>query len=324
MSFFIASAVLQSDPPSSLDPRGPAAANIAELWWVMFLLGTAIFVLVVGLMLFGLFARRNAPEPDERQGNRWIVIGGIIMPSIVLAVVFLFTMRSSAMTANEPGTGALTIEVIGRRWWWEVNYPEQGVITANEIHIPVGTPIEFLLKSGDVIHSFWVPQLAGKMDLIPGRDNRLILQADEAGVYRGECAEYCGLQHARMQFIVIAQNPAEFEQWIASQQQVAELPQDELAARGQEVFVSAGCVYCHTVRGLDSGDVDRSAVDLGPDLTHLASRTTIGAGIRANNRGNLSGWISNPHGIKPGVLMPATLLPGEELQALLAFLESLQ
>jgi cytochrome c oxidase subunit II len=324
MFFILANVVLQNDPPSSLDPRGEVAANIAELWWVMFFLSVAVFLLVVGLMLVGIFRQRGDEEPNERAENRWILVGGIVMPSVVLAVVFGFTIRTTALTANEAGTGALTIEVIGRRWWWEVNYPAQGVVTANEIHIPVGVPVEFSLKSGDVIHSFWVPQLGGKMDLIPGRENILVLQADEAGIYRGECAEYCGLQHALMQFMVIAQSQDEFDGWINSQQQIAEAPEDELAVRGQEVFVAAGCVYCHTIRGLDSGDVDRSAVDLGPDLTHLASRTTIGAGILSNNRGNLAGWIANPHDQKPGVLMPATPIAGDDLQALLAYLESLQ
>lgn len=310
--------------PSILDPRGPVAANISELWWLMLFLGTVIFLLVVGLMFFGLFSRRSTHEPDENQGHRWVILGGIVMPAIVLAIVFLFTIRSTALTANEAGTGDLIIEVTGRRWWWEINYPEHDVITANELHIPVGVPVELRLTSGDVIHSFWVPQLAGKMDLIPGQENTLIIQANEADRYRGECAEYCGLQHARMQFMVVAQHPDDFNQWVESQRQVAQQPEDDLAVRGQQVFISAGCVYCHTVQGFNSGDVDRSAIDLGPDLTHLGSRTTIAAGIRANNQGNLSGWITNPHSIKPGVLMPATFLSGEDLQALLAYLASLQ
>jgi cytochrome c oxidase subunit II len=275
-------------------------------------------------MFFGLFARHEEAANEERHGQRWILIGGVLMPSVVLAIVFGFTIRSSALTANDVSSSTLTIEVIGRRWWWEVNYPEQAVITANEIHIPVGIPVEMLLRSGDVIHSFWVPQLHGKMDLIPGRDNRLILQADEPGIYRGECAEYCGLQHAKMQFMVIAQDPQDFEQWTIDQSQATSSPTDESIRYGQEVFISAGCVYCHTIRGLDAGDVDRSTTDLGPDLTHLASRTTIAAGILDNNRGNLSGWIADPHGIKPGVLMPATPLSGEELQALLTYLQTLR
>jgi cytochrome c oxidase subunit II len=324
MLFFAANVLLQPDQPSSLDARGPAAANIAELWWIMFALGTAVFLLVIALMFFGLFARHEEAANEERHGQRWILIGGVLMPSVVLAIVFGFTIRSSALTANDVSSSTLTIEVIGRRWWWEVNYPEQAVITANEIHIPVGIPVEMLLRSGDVIHSFWVPQLHGKMDLIPGRDNRLILQADEPGIYRGECAEYCGLQHAKMQFMVIAQDPQDFEQWTIDQSQATSSPTDESIRYGQEVFISAGCVYCHTIRGLDAGDVDRSTTDLGPDLTHLASRTTIAAGILDNNRGNLSGWIADPHGIKPGVLMPATPLSGEELQALLTYLQTLR
>lgn len=323
MPFIFASPFLQSDPPSILDPRGPAAENIAELWWIMFALGTAIFLLVTGLMFFGILGR-HSDHVDDQQGQRWIVIGGIVMPSVVLVIVFGFTIRSSLLTANEADNTSFAIEVIGRRWWWEVNYPDHGVITANEIHIPLGVPVELKLKSGDVIHSFWVPQLNGKMDLIPGRENTLIIQADETGIYRGECAEFCGLQHARMQFMMIVQETEDFEQWIADQLQPATEADGALIQTGQEVFITAGCVYCHTVRGLDSGDVDRSDVDLGPDLTHLASRSTIAAGILENNRGNLGGWIADPHGIKPGVLMPATQLSGEDLQALLAYLETLQ
>ncbi|MEQ8673823.1 MAG: cytochrome c oxidase subunit II [Aggregatilineales bacterium] len=315
---------LQINPPYSLDPRGPGAAHIADLWWIMFFLGTAIFLLVAGLMFFGLFGRQDQSAPNEQQGLRWIMLGGIVMPAIVLLVVFGITIRSAVLNANEVGTGEITVEVVGHRWWWEVHYPEHSVVTANEIHLPVGVPVEFILRSNDVIHSFWVPQLGGKMDLIPGRQNTLILQADEAGIYRGECAEFCGLQHARMHFMVIAHTTEEFEQWIESQQAVAVQPQGELARRGEQVFISAGCVYCHTIDGLDDGAVDRSDSDLGPNLTHLASRTTIAAGTLENNRGNLSGWIANPHGIKPGVLMPATLLPGEDLQALVTYLETLQ
>jgi cytochrome c oxidase subunit 2 len=276
------------------------------------------------LMVFGLFGpkRENAGNNDN-QGRRWIVAGGIIMPSVVLAIVFGFTIRSSVLTANDEGA-TLVVEVIGRRWWWEVNYPDLGVITANEIHIPVDVPVELRLKSGDVIHSFWLPQLNGKMDLIPGRENKLIIQADEIGTYRGQCAEFCGLQHARMQFLLFVQDATDFEQWVSDQLETSAETLSHAAQQGQTVFISAGCVYCHTIRGLDSGDIDRSDVDLGPDLTHLASRSTIAAGILENNRGNLGGWISDPHGIKHGVLMPATDLSGEELQTLLAYLETLQ
>jgi cytochrome c oxidase subunit II len=314
--------------PSSLDPNGPVAANIVELWWLMFFLGTAVFVLVLGVMLLGLFRRRDAGQADERdverRGERWIILGGIVLPAIVLAIVFGFTVRSSALTANAESPDALTIEVVGRRWWWEVNYPDEGIVTANEIHIPVGKTVELVLTSGDVIHSFWVPQLGGKMDMIPGRTNRMTLRADQAGEFRGECAEFCGLQHARMHFLMIAQPPEEFEQWAEAQRTAANEPEDERAIRGQAVFIAAGCVYCHTIRGLDGADLDRSSVDLGPDLTHLAGRRTIAAGMRGNNRGNLAGWIADPHSIKRGALMPATLLAGEDLQALLDYLESLE
>ncbi len=325
LSLFIAGC--SGTPVNMLDARGPAAANIAELWWVMFVLGTAIFLLVVGIVLAIVLKRRSQADTDavdqrpDQRDNRWIMVGGIIMPLIVLAVVFGFTMRSMADLNSDESE--LTIEVIGRRWWWEVNYPDLGITTANQIHIPVGVPVDIVLQSGDVIHSFWVPQLHGKMDAIPGRVNRLQIQADEAGHYRGECGEFCGIQHTHMGFVVVAQPPDAFDTWLAREQQPAAAPEDAQAVRGQEVFASAGCVYCHTIRGLDFSSIDASAVDLGPDLTHFASRLTIGAGILPNNRGNLSGWIANPQHIKPGVLMPASALSGDDLQALLAYLETL-
>jgi len=314
-------------PVNMLDARGPAAASIAELWWVMFILGAAVFLLVVGIVLAIVLKRRSQADTDtglqrpDGRDTRWIMIGGIVMPLIVLAVVFGFTMRSMAGLSSDEGE--LTIEVIGRRWWWEVNYRDLGITTANQIHIPVGVPVDIVLQSGDVIHSFWVPQLHGKMDAIPGRVNRLQIQADEAGEYRGECGEFCGIQHTHMGFVVVAQSAEAFDSWVASEQQPAAQPDDLLAVRGQEVFASAGCVYCHTIRGVDFSSIDASAVDLGPDLTHFASRLTLGAGILPNNRGNLSGWIANPQHIKPGVLMPASALSGDDLQALLAYLETL-
>lgn len=308
--------------PSILNPAGPFAESIAQLWWLMLLLGTLIFLLVLFLMVGSLFKGRQEPPSEEYVINRWIVLGGIVMPSIVLAIVFAATLHTSNLQARS--SSEMTIEVIGRQWWWEINYPDKGIITANQLHIPVDVPVELMLMSGDVIHSFWVPQLHGKMDLIPGRENTLVIEASQPGIYRGECAEFCGLQHARMHFMVVAQTQEEFDAWVEQQQQPAAEPNDELAQRGQEVFLAAGCVYCHTIRGLDSGDIDRSAIGLGPDLTHLASRATIGAGTLPNNRGNLGGWISNPHSRKPGVLMPATQMSGEELQSLLAYLDTLQ
>jgi cytochrome c oxidase subunit 2 len=317
--------------PSALSPNGPGAAHLAELWWVMLGLGMATWVLVIVLLFAAVGRRRrgsSATVPDSRskdRGRNWILWGGIALPLTVIGVVFGYSTYTLAAVEAPPGPPAVDIHVIGRRWWWEIQYPDQGVITANEIHLPVGVPVKVRLESADVIHSFWVPELHGKMDLIPTRINDITLQADQTGVYRGECAEFCGLQHAHMGFMVVAQSSEEFDAWLAAQQAPATPPVDPLAARGQEVFLGAGCSFCHTVRGLDDKSLDRSAVDLGPDLTHLSSRLTLAGASLTANRGNLAGWVLDPQHVKPGALMPNNNnLEAGDLQALLAYLAGLQ
>jgi cytochrome c oxidase subunit II len=326
---------LASSPPktpSTLNPHGPAAAHLANLWWVMFGFGTAIFLLVVGLLFAALLRRRRATSdaapdtanPDE--GRNWPIFGGIVLPLIVIGIVFGYNIYTLAVVENPAVKDAVQIQVVGRRWWWEVKYPEQGVTTANEIHIPVGKPVEIKLQTADVIHSFWVPELHGKMDLIPTRINKIVIQADQEGIYRGECAEFCGLQHAHMGLMVVAQSQAEYDNWVKAQQQPAADPTDPTALQGQQVFLSVGCVFCHTVRGLEEKEkeIDRSSVDLGPDLTHLDSRLTIAGASLEKNRGNLAGWIIDAQHVKPGSLMPLmNNINSEELQALLAYLETL-
>jgi len=315
--------------PSALDPHGPAAARLAELWWVMFGFGAAIFLLVIALLFAALLRGRRGTSdtvPDRASldtGRNWPIWGGIVLPLIVIGIVFGYNIYTLAAVENPFGKPAVKIEVVGRRWWWEVKYPEQSVITANEIHIPVGVPVQIQLQSADVIHSFWVPELHGKMDLIPTRINKIVLQADQTGVYRGECAEFCGLQHAHMGLMVVAEKKADFDNWINAQKQPAVAPTDQIAQQGQQVFMSAGCVFCHTVRGLEDKEIDRSSVDLGPDLTHLDSRLTIAGASLTKNRGNLAGWIVDAQHVKPGSLMPNIYISSEDLQALLAYLETL-
>lgn len=313
--------------PNALDTRGRVAAVIAEEWWVQLVLGTIVFVVVTAILLYLVFTRRvTRGEPRDfsvdlspsKAGEWWIWIGGVIVPVIILGVLLFFSMRSHLALASPPTTPAFTVEVIGHRWWWEVRYPEYEVVTANEIRIPVGVPVKVDLISNDVIHSFWVPQLTGKLDLVPGDFNSTWIEAAETGIYRGICAEFCGLQHANMQFVVVAHLPGEFEAWLARQQQPAPQPQDEFIRFGQQVFLGSSCVYCHTVRGTNA------TATVGPDLTHLASRLTLAAGILDNSRGNLAGWIVDPQHIKPGNLMPPTNLSGEELQAMLAYLDTLR
>lgn len=306
-------------PPSALDPQG-AAIPLAELWWLLLGLGTAVFVIVIGYLAVALWRRRttavDAPRPVR--STRAIVLGGIILPFIVLTIVSIATVRTlwalSAITQEDP----LTIEVIGQQWWWEVRYPEQQFETANEIHIPVGQPVRIQLSTDNVIHSFWVPELHGKLDLIPGKLNTFWIQADRPGEYRGLCAEYCGVQHANMMFLIIAEPPEKFAAWLAAERQPAVAPVDPLAQQGQALFLATSCINCHAISGTNATG------DLGPDLTHLASRRTLGSALLVNNVGNLGGWITNPQHVKPGNLMPPTEdLSGEELQALLAYLQTL-
>lgn len=305
------------DSPSILDPRGPGAARIATLWWWLFALGGAVFVVVVATLAVAIMRARRADHESTGEAIRFVVIGGIAIPAVTLLATFGLTLWTTLGLADADQTD-LTIEVIGHQFWWEVRYPDEDVVTANEIHIPVGQPVTIQVTTSDVIHSFWVPQLHGKIDLIPGRANTIQLQADEPGEYRGICAEFCGLAHAHMQFLVVASPADEFPAWLERQRQDAPLPEDDIVFRGEQLFLSSACVYCHTVRGTNDSS------ELGPDLTHLASRRTLAGGILENNRGNLAAWLLDPQTIKPGNAMPGTDFSGEDLQAILTYLESLE
>jgi cytochrome c oxidase subunit 2 len=252
------------------------------------------------------------------KGVRILLYGGVIAPAIVLLVVFGFTIATLRALAMPEIPAEYTVHVVGHQWWWEVRYPQQLVQTANEIHIPAGRPVRFILSADDVIHSFWVPELHGKLDLIPGQTNEFWLQAEQPGVYLGECAEFCGIQHAKMRFLVVAQTPAEFNAWLAAQRLPARPPQEPLAVSGQQVFLNSGCIYCHTIAGT------QATGKLGPDLTHFASRQSLASATVPNNRGNLGGWIADPQHLKPGTQMPPTAISGDDLQALLAYLATLQ
>lgn len=306
------------DSPNMLQPRGPAASHIATLWWILFAFGAAVFVVVSLLFFYAIFRKRRptgASAPPD--ATRFVVIGGVVIPAIILLIAFAATMWTTIRIVDaEPDV--LTIEAVGHQFWWEIDYPEQGIRIANEIHIPVGQPVNILVSPMDVIHSFWVPQLSGKIDMIPGKTNTITLQADEPGEYRGICAEFCGLSHAHMQFLVIAQLPNEFAAWVERQQQVPEPPTTDILVRGQQLFLGSACVYCHAVAGTTA------ASEFGPDLTHFGSRRTIAAGILENNRGNLLAWIVDPQTIKPGNKMPGIDMSSEDLQALATYLESLE
>lgn len=314
-------------PFSIFDPGGDQASWLAGLGWILnglmlfFILGMTV------LVVWGALRRRGSLDEhlpvDAGGGQGWILWGGVALPVTVLTALFITTI----VTLNAfPGDAAenpdLKLKVTAHQWWWEVDYlydelPKR-FSTANEIHIPVGRTVRVNLVSTDVIHSFWVPRLNGKMDVIPGHENALTLRAHEPGVYRGECAEYCGLQHAHMRFTVVAQPVDEFEAWAAAQREPANVPTDPQLVKGREAFEGYACAMCHTIRGT------RARGGVAPDLTHFASRDTI-AGVMPNTRARLQAWIVNAQSFKPGARMPTLeQFDGETLNALAAYLESLE
>jgi cytochrome c oxidase subunit 2 len=314
--------------PSMFHAGGPAAERIAQLGWVFTSVAVAVTVVAVAVLIAALHRRRSGrtqgvgPFEDPRGPLRWIVTGGVILPAIILAVCFVCTLLTQSAIARPPRPVVATIRVTAHRWWWEVRYPgiagAAEVVTANEIHIPAGEAVQVELVSNDVIHSFWVPELAGKTDVIPGQTNSMWLQADHPGRYLGECAEYCGVQHAHMGFVVVADAPADFASWAAGQRLPAGAPAEHAASAGLEVFRRSSCAACHAIRGTGI------AAPAGPDLTHVASRTTLASAMLPNNRGNLAGWVTNAQSLKPGSEMPTIRLNGRDLQALVAYLEALR
>ncbi len=307
-----------SDSPSALDPKGPASERIAEVWWLMLALAVVVYLVVGGLILVASRRKRDAEEHGRRlplSENAFIWIGGVAVPTAILVVLAVVTVSSTA-ELTQADDDPLRIEVEGFKWWWEVRYPDADVVTANEVHVPAGRPVEIELTTADVIHSFWVPELAGKVDLIPGQTNVIRLTADQPGEYRGQCAEFCGLQHARMAFLVIADPPQVFDDWIDRRQAPPPEPAPGLAAEGERIFETSSCAGCHAIRGTTARGVS------GPDLSDFASRRTIGAVTVENNRENLAEWIVDAQTMKPGNLMPPIALEPGELEALLAYLET--
>lgn len=316
-------------PHSALDPRSDAAAGIAQLWWLLLAVCLAVFVIVLGLYGWAVWRRRPGEEAEPTGGIvNLIVVGGAAVPALILLGLTAGTVvTSSRLDLADAGNGEelLEIEVVGHQFWWEVRYPGTGAVTANEIHVPAGRTVRVKLSSADVIHSFWVPQLHGKVDMTPGRTSELVLAPREPGVYRGFCSEFCGVQHALMGMLVVAQAPDDFEAWLEEQARPAEPPSDQLRRAGESVFVDKECHFCHTVRGRDFGaSPATSATATGPDLTHLGSRRTLAAGTLDNGREALATWVVDPAAVKPGARMPSTAMSDEEVEALVAYLEGLR
>jgi cytochrome c oxidase subunit 2 len=317
-------------PQSSLDPAGPQAGRISGLWWEFFSVSGVVYAIVM-LVLIGAVAIRGRrtftppilqPPPFWESIRAWIIGGAILATTVILFFVLISDHIVGRDLRNFPTENAVKIRATGHQWWWEFRFedstPSNIFTTANEIHIPVGRPIEFELQSPDVIHSFWIPNLHGKRDMIPGHPTRTILQADKAGTYWGQCAEFCGYQHAKMRFKVVAEPDADYQKWLAASRQPAAEPTTDSQKKGRAIFLGRSCVMCHTIEGTIAGAM------VGPELTHLASRSKIAAGSLPNTRGYLAGWVANPQQIKPGVRMPPNPLPPNDLQALLDYLESLK
>jgi cytochrome c oxidase subunit 2 len=330
-----------------LVPKGPQAAHIAELYWFYGTVMAVVCILVWAFVIVALLRRHERrgglrppaldaeslqqaapaarleelPIAREQAHLRWVV-GATGLTVVVLFVLLYRSIATGNMLTDSAPEGALRIHITGHRWWWNVRYldddPSRTFVTANELHIPVKRPVQLVLDSSDVIHSFWVPNLHGKRDLVPGRSTTLVLQADSPGLYRGQCAEFCGHAHAQMAILVVAESAERFEAWRKAQRSQAVAPVTAEQKRGQQVFLESPCLLCHTISGTDA------QATLGPDLSHVASRRTLAAGMLDNNRGNLAGWLVNAQHLKPAVAMPNITLPADDLHALIAYLESLK
>jgi cytochrome c oxidase subunit 2 len=305
---------------SIVNPATSQAEEIDTLWWAMFAGAMVVFATVVFLLVLAYVRRRTAPSHDDRRPYMVVIGGGFVAPLVLLAILFGFVIHvMPAVSTPSPGSTRMTIVVIGHQWFWEVRYPGTDAITANEIHLPANTPVEVDVRTADVIHSFWVPRLNRKIDMVPGRTNRIEIDAPTPGVYRGQCSEFCGPGHALMALDVIVQRPPAFRTWLAGQQQTPAPPSGGETAAGMQVFESAGCASCHAVAGTTATGT------VGPNLTHFGSRNTIAALTLPNTRQALFDWITNPQRYKPGSRMPGfASLPADKRQQLVDYLESLR
>ena len=304
---------------SIVTPKGSEADRIAGAWWLMFGLAAIVYVVVAGLIVYATVrGRRRGARPSGLREDAFIWIGGDAAPVVILFVLAVVTVHTTE-ALRRPARGALAVDVAGEDWWWAVRYPGTDIVTANEIHLPVDRPVDLRLTSDNVIHSFWVPELAGKQDAIPGQPNHLRFTPEATGTFIGRCAEYCGLQHAHMEIRVIVQTATDFGRWQARQEATRTEPVSDVTAAGAAIFQRQACAGCHTVRGTSATGT------VGPDLTDFGGRETIGAGLLENNSRNLADWIRDAPELKPGTAMPSFHeLTDRDVQAIVAYLESLQ
>jgi len=308
-------------PQTTLEPTTEAARTARDLLMFVFWAMVVTFVLVEGALLYVLirFRRRSGDGiPAQTHGNTPLEIGWTIAPAILVVVIVVLTVPAIFSNARAAGPDALKVRAIGHQWWFEFQYPDLGVTTANELHLPVNREVEIQLESNDVLHSFWVPSLRGKLDMVPGRENKFTIKPEVTGTYPGQCAEFCGTAHALMKFYVVVETQAEFDAWVQNELADSVPPATALAREGEANLTLGGCVACHTIRGTDLEG------KLGPDLTHMGSRKHIAAGLLENTPENMRLWLSDPQGVKPGNTMVIPELTTEQLDALVAYLEGLK
>ncbi|HEY8885459.1 MAG TPA: cytochrome c oxidase subunit II [Chloroflexota bacterium] len=318
IALVVGSAVASADSSSPLTPASAVATATANLFWVIVAIAGIIFVGVEGVLFYALFAYRQRPGREAAQfhGSTWLEITWTAIPALILLVVFVLTVKT--VVANQlPAGDPLEIRAVAHQWWWEFDYPAEGITTANELHVPVGERVVVKLSSVDVIHSFWIPSLVPKLDAVPGQDRTLWFDANQAGDYAGRCAEFCGVEHTWMLFRVVAQSPDEYAAWIKAQQQPAPAPTG-LALQGQQLYQAQTCASCHAIAGSSSNGI------VGPSLTHVASRWSIGAGVLDNTPDNLSRWLADPQAFKSGSAMPNYHFGPDDVKALTAYLETLK
>lgn len=309
-------------PQSTLHPSSDFATRLDGLFDQIFWWAVGVFVVVEGVLLYALIKfreRPGGPRPKEIHGHVLMEVAWTVVPALILVAIAIPTIQT-IFIVDRPTTDedAIVVEAIGRQWWWEFRYPDLGIVTANEAHVPVGRTVDLRLRSADVLHAFWIPKLGGKRDLVPGHENNLWFRPDSTGVYWGQCAEYCGTAHALMGMRMVVQDTADFEAWVEHQRSDAVAMPTPQARSGQAVFGSNACVSCHTVRG------SNAASQFGPDLTHFGSRLTLGAGLLENTPENIYRWLDSTQHVKPGNLMPEVQLSSQQIEQLVAYLSALR
>lgn len=311
-------------PQTSLDPKSDFAQRIDDLWNLTLVLGVGVSVLtflILGYILIRYRYRPDAPQPKQIHGNTKLEIAWTLIPAVLISIIAVPTVQTIFFTYRDMPEDALVIDVIGWQWWWQFRYPAadgSAVVTANEVHVPVGRPVHLRMTSHDVVHSFWIPQMGGKRDVVANRESNITFTPLEAGVYLGQCAEFCGESHALMKMRLIAHEPADFDRWLANQAAPAVESPDSAIAIGRQLVTAGVCAGCHTIRGTTA-----QFGQLGPDLTHVASRGTIAAGVLENNAENLARWIKDAPSVKPGALMPPPGLSDQEVAYVVAYLQTL-